>query len=205
MVPQGFKFRFKSDLSSRSFQDLGFFRFFWIGFGQRCELGRLGSRLVGLGLGLSGTCAGLLELRVAQQVVELRAELEVDAHGGDVGSGEVLHLRLALAADGGGEGADVAQLDLVALEDELAHAAAQVVEDADDGALAEHGVVLGHVVGQFVDCHDARQLQLAVGLGGSLHGILHQRYAVLNFFHKNGRPPPNLPEGRDSCVQGRRV
>ena len=91
----------------------------------------------------------------------------------------------SLAGDAGGEGAEGTEDDLVALQDELTHAYAELGEDADDGTLGEDAVVVGDVVGELLGAHEARELQVAVGLAGLLgvHGILHHGDTVLDFLH----------------------
>ena len=149
-----------------------------VGVGEAFVLG-----LEGCGLGLAR--GGLLELGVAAQVLEALAGLVVDIHVLDVLGGEVLLGEGALAGDAGGEGAEGTEDDLVALENELTHAYAELCEDADDGTLGEHAVVVGDVVGELFGAHEARELQVAVGLAGlfGVEGILHHGNTVLDFLH----------------------
>ena len=149
-----------------------------VGSRVTCELGSEGG-----GLSLAG--GGLLELRVATQVLERLAGVEVHAERLDVGGGERLKALCALGADAGSERADVAQVHLVALQHQLAHTHAQLGEHTYDGALGEHAVVFGDVIGEFVDVDDTRQLQVGVSLLRlfGLHGICLQSRAVLNLFH----------------------
>ena len=135
--------------------------------------------------GLCGTAGGLLELSVAQQSLECISGLEVHAHLGDVRLCELLDADGTLAGDGGSECADVAQLDFVALQDELSQAYAELREDAYDGALGVHRVVLRDVVGQLGDADDARQLEAGLGLLGVVlvQGMGLHAHAVLNLLH----------------------
>ena len=75
---------------------------------------------------LSGASRGLLELGVGAQSGEVVAGAEVDVVVLDVALGEGFEADGAAALDLGFEGADGAEDDLVALEDELTHADAEV-------------------------------------------------------------------------------
>ena len=139
--------------------------------------------LEGSGLGLAR--GGLLELGIAAEVLEGLAGVVVHAHRLDVLGRELL-LRLgAFGGDGGSEGADFTQVHLIALQDQFAHAHAQLREDADDGALGEHAVVLGDVLGELVDVDDAGELQVGISLLSlfGLHGVGHHGRTVLNLLH----------------------
>jgi len=139
--------------------------------------------LEGCGLGLAR--GGLLEFRVAAQVLEALAGQVVDVHVLDVLGGEGVLGEGSLTGDAGGEGAEGTEDDLVALQDELTHAYAELCEDADDGALGEHAVVVGDVVGELLGAHEACELQVAVGLAGlfGVSGVLHHCDTVLDLFH----------------------
>ena len=155
-------------------------------FGLGRPVGRGLAFVLGLESGSLGLArAGLLELGVAAQVLEGLADVEVDAHLTDVGGAELVARLGSGGADGGREGADVAELDLIALEDELAHAHGEFGEDAYDGALGEHGVVVGDMLGQFVDVYDAGKLEVGIGLLGLVGflGVGLHSHAVLNFLH----------------------
>jgi len=141
---------------------------------------RLG--LEGCSLGLAS--GGFLELRIASQVLQGAAGVEDDTHCLDVLGAEVFLVLNAYGADGGSEGTDVAELDLVALKDEFAHAHAQFREHAHDGAFGVDGIVLGDVLRQFGERDDASELEVGISLLGFLgvHGVGHHGHAVLNFF-----------------------
>ena len=149
--------------------------------------------LEGCGLGLAR--GGLLELGVATQVIEALAGVVLHVHALDVRGREGVLCGRAFAGDAGSEGADSAQDHLVALQDELAHAHGELGEDADDGALGEHTVVLGDVLGQLVGVDDTGLLQVGIRLLGFLGmgGILHHPYAVLDFLHLGNSPSLTLP------------
>ena len=124
---------------------------------------------------------GLLELGVATQVLQGAALLEVHHQLGDVVAGEVLHAHGATALDVGGEGAELVEVDLVALEQEFADAGAQLAEDAEDGALAEHAVVLADVGGELAKADDAGELELGISL------IYYNNSIKFEFFQLSNR------------------
>ena len=151
-------------------------------------------RPVGVGLafllrhescGLCGAGGGLLELGVAAQVEQCAALAVVDLEVEDVLGGEVGHGHGSLAGDGGRQGAQLSEVNLVALEDEFTDAATQFAEDAEDGALAEHAVVLADVGAELAEADYAGELDLAIGLLGVVFvgGVAQHTYGILNLFH----------------------
>ena len=104
---------------------------------------------------------------------------------GDVVAGEVLHAHGATALDVGRQGAELVEVDLVALKQEFADAGAQLAEDAEDGALAEHAVVLADVGGELAKADDAGELELGISFLGIIfmQGISQHAYGILNLFH----------------------
>ena len=169
---------------------------FLLGFGR--PVGR-GLALV-LGLLSSGLCGagdGALELSIAAQVLEAAAVGEVDVELLDVAGGELVLGLGTGGADAGGEGAEVSEVDLVALDEHLADALAHLYDDAYDGALGENAVVLGDVLGELIYVDVAGELKHCVGLLGlvGLLGVCAHTYAVLNLFHGSVRPLSSSPRG----------
>ena len=103
----------------------------------------------------------------------------------DVLAAEVGHGHGSLAGDGGRQGAQLSEVNLIALEDEFADATAEFAEDAEDGALAEHAVVLADMGAEFVEADYAGELDLAIGLLGVIFvgGAAQHGYGILNLFH----------------------
>ena len=110
------------------------------------------------GCSLCGAGGGLFELGVAAQVEQCAALGEVDLEVGDVLGGEVGHCHGTLAGDGGRERAQFSEVNLIALQDEFADATAELAEDAEDGALAEHAVVLTDVGAELAEADYAGEL-----------------------------------------------
>ena len=112
---------------------------------------------VGLALlyGLEDGCLGRtrgdeVELGVGEEVAELAARLPADRDALDVLRAELLCRLRALAAERQGE---VAEADLLALQQLLAHAVDCHVEDRHDVSTGVGRAVVGNVAGKLLDTH----------------------------------------------------
>ena len=115
---------------------------------------------VGLALldGLEDGCLGRtrgheVELGVGEQVAELAARLPADRDALDVLRAELLRRLRALAAERQGEVAELAEADLLALQQLLAHAVDCHVEDRHDVSTGVGRAVVGNVAGKLLDTH----------------------------------------------------
>ena len=115
---------------------------------------------VGLALldGLEDGCLGRtggdeVELGVGEEVAELAARLPADRDALDVLRAELLRRLRALAAERYGEVAELAEADLLALQQLLAHAIYCHVEDRHDVGAGVGRAVVGDVAGKLLDGH----------------------------------------------------
>ena len=115
---------------------------------------------VGLALldGLEDGCLGRtggdeVELGVGEEVAELAARLPADRDALDVLRAELLRRFRALAAERQGEIAELAEADLLALQQLLAHAVDCHVEDRHDVSAGVGRAVVGDVAGKLLDGH----------------------------------------------------
>ena len=115
---------------------------------------------VGLALldGLEDGCLGRtrgheVELGVGEQIAELAARLPADRDALDVLRAELLRRLRALAAERYGEVAELAEADLLALQQLLAHAVDCHVEDRHDVGAGVGRAVVGDVAGKLLDSH----------------------------------------------------
>ena len=115
---------------------------------------------VGLALldGLEDGCLGRtrgheVELGVGEEVAELAARLPADRDALDVLRAELLRRLRALAAERQGEVAELAEADLLALQQLLAHAVDCHVEDRHDVGAGIGRAVVGNVAGKLLDAH----------------------------------------------------
>ena len=115
---------------------------------------------VGLALldGLEDGCLGRtrgheVELGVGEEVAELAARLPADRDALDVLRAELLRRLRALAAERYGEVAELAEADLLALQQLLAHAVDCHVEDRHDVGAGVGRAVVGDVAGKLLDAH----------------------------------------------------
>ena len=115
---------------------------------------------VGLALldGLEDGCLGRtggdeVELGVGEEVAELAARLPADRDALDVLRAELLRRLRALAAEREGEVAELAEADLLALQQLLAHAIYCHVEDRHDVGAGVGRAVVGDVAGKLLDGH----------------------------------------------------
>ena len=115
---------------------------------------------VGLALldGLEDGCLGRtrgdeVELGVGEEVAELAARLPADRDALDVLRAELLRRLRALAAEREGEVAELAEADLLALQQLLAHAVDCHVEDRHDVGAGVGRAVVGDVAGKLLDGH----------------------------------------------------
>ena len=115
---------------------------------------------VGLALldGLEDGCLGRtggdeVELGVGEEVAELAARLPADRDALDVLRAELLCRLRALAAERQGEVAELAEADLLALQQLLAHAVDCHVEDRHDVGAGVGRAVVGDVAGKLLDAH----------------------------------------------------
>lgn len=109
------------------------------------------SRLLGLEGGLLRQAAGHhVEAGLAHQVLEVLARREDDVHLLDVLGREFLHALRALAAQAHAKGTQLAQLNLVAVEQLLHQTLAHVRDDTLHRSPGEHAVVVGDVLGEFL-------------------------------------------------------
>ena len=115
---------------------------------------------VGLALldGLEDGCLGRtrgheVELGVGEEVAELAARFPADRDALDVLRAELLRRLRALAAERQGEVAELAEADLLALQQLLAHAVDCHVEDRHDVGAGVGRAVVGDVAGKLLDGH----------------------------------------------------
>ena len=115
---------------------------------------------VGLALldGLEDGCLGRtrgdeVELGVGEEVAELAARFPADRDALDVLRAELLRRLRALAAERYGEVAELAEADLLALQQLLAHAVDCHVEDGHDVGAGVGRAVVGDVAGKLLDGH----------------------------------------------------
>ena len=115
---------------------------------------------VGLALldGLEDGCLGRtgrheVELGVGEEVAEFAARLPADRDALDVLRAELLRRLRALAAERYGEVAELAEADLLALQQLLAHAIYCHVEDRHDVGAGVGRAVVGDVAGKLLDAH----------------------------------------------------
>ena len=115
---------------------------------------------VGLALldGLEDGCLGRsrgheVELGVGEEVAELAARLPADRDALDVLRAELLCRLCALAAERYGEVAELAEADLLALQQLLAHAIYCHVEDRHDVGAGVGRSVVGNVASKLLDAH----------------------------------------------------
>ena len=115
---------------------------------------------VGLALldGLEDGCLGRtggdeVELGVGEEVAELAARLPADRDALDVLRAELLRRLSTLAAEREGEVAELAEADLLALQQLLAHAIDCHVEDRHDVGAGVGRAVVGDVAGKLLDGH----------------------------------------------------
>ena len=128
-------------------------------------LGATGSALVLGGFQVYGGLTGLLCLKggylrqaaghhveagLARQVLEILAGREDNVHLLDVLGREFLHALRALAAQAHAKGAQLAQLYLVAVEQLFHQALTHVRDDSFHRSPGEHAVVVGDVLGEFL-------------------------------------------------------
>ena len=137
-----------------------------------------------------------VELRLREQRLKLRARLPHHLHVGDVLRRESLRLVGPLRAEAHAEVAQVAQSDLLALQELLAHAVDSQVEDGGDVGAMIDAAVRGDMSGELVDRHhvgilgDGERLlpfgghELRVGLVGLAPlglGLLDARFGLVDF------------------------
>ena len=115
---------------------------------------------VGLALldGLEDGCLGRtgrheVELGVGEEVAELAARFPADRDALDVLRAELLRRLRALAAERQGEVAELAEANLLALQQLLAHAVDCHVEDRHDVGAGVGRAVVGDVAGKLLDAH----------------------------------------------------
>ena len=115
---------------------------------------------VGLALldGLEDGCLGRtgryeIELGVSEEVAELAARLPADRDALDVLRAELLRRLRALAAERYGEVAELAEANLLALQQLFAHAIYCHVEDRHDVGAGVGRAVVGDVAGELLDGH----------------------------------------------------
>ena len=115
---------------------------------------------VGLALldGLEDGCLGRtgrdeVELGVGEEVAKFAARLPADRDALDVLRAELLCRLCALAAERQGEVAELAEADLLALQQLLAHAVDCHVEDRHDVGAGVGRAVVGDVAGKLLDGH----------------------------------------------------
>ena len=115
---------------------------------------------VGLALldGLEDGCLGRtrrheVELGVGEEVAEFAARLPADRDALDVLRTELLCRLRALAAERYGEVAELAEANLLALQQLLAHAVDCHVEDRHDVGAGVGRAVVGNVAGKLLDAH----------------------------------------------------
>ena len=94
-----------------------------------------------------------VELGVGEEVAELAARLPADRDSLDVLRAKLLCRLRALAAERYGEVAELAEADLLALQQLLAHAIYCHVEDRHDVGAGVGRAVVGDVAGKFLDGH----------------------------------------------------
>ena len=94
-----------------------------------------------------------VELGVSEQVAELAARLPADRDALDVLRAELLRRLRALAAEREGEVAELAEADLLALQQLLALAIYCHVEDRHDVGAGVGRAVVGDVAGELLDAH----------------------------------------------------
>ena len=94
-----------------------------------------------------------VELGVGEEVAELAARLPADRDALDVLRAELLCRLRALAAERQGEVAELAEADLLALQQLLAHAVDCHVEDRHDVGAGVGRAVVGDVAGKLLDGH----------------------------------------------------
>ena len=92
-----------------------------------------------------------VELGVGEEVAELAARLPADRDALDVLRAELLRRLCALAAERQGEVAELAEADLLALQQLLAHAVDCHVEDRHDVGAGVGRAVVGDVAGKLLD------------------------------------------------------
>jgi len=119
------------------------------------------------GAGLACAAGDEVELCFGAEVsaVEVGGLAPLDVHLGDVGGGEGICGFGADGGDAGGEGAEVAEGDAVALEDDFAQAADGLGEHGGDVALVVDATVVADVLCEVVEAVVLADLCLAVGLG----------------------------------------
>ena len=115
---------------------------------------------VGLALldGLEDGCLGRtgrheVELGIGEEVAELAARFPADRDSLDVLRAELLSRLRALAAERQGEVAELAEADLLALQQLFAHAIDCHVEDRHDVSAGVGRAVVGDVAGELLDGH----------------------------------------------------
>ena len=94
-----------------------------------------------------------VELGVSEEVAEFAARLPADRDALDVLRAELLCRLCALAAERYGEVAELAEADLLALQQLLAHAVDCHVEDRHDVGAGVGRAVVGDVAGKLLDGH----------------------------------------------------
>ena len=94
-----------------------------------------------------------VELGVGEEVAELAARFPADRDALDVLRAELLSRLRALAAERQGEVAELAEADLLALQQLLAHAIDCHVEDRHDVGAGVGRAVVGDVAGELLDGH----------------------------------------------------
>ena len=125
-----------------------------IGFDGRGDIHVGLALLDGLEDGRLGRTRGHeIELGVGEEVAELAARLPADRDALDVLRAELLCRLRALAAEREGEVAELAEADLLALQQLLAHAVDCHVEDRHDVGAGVGRAVVGDVAGKLLDSH----------------------------------------------------
>ena len=105
--------------------------------------------------GCLSTAAGYeVELGVIAKVLKLLTWLPLNPYTGDVLCGELVGILGTLRAEQDGEVTQVAQTNLLALEQHLSHAVYCHVEDGADVGSRIHTAVRGDVLGKLLDGHD---------------------------------------------------
>ena len=94
-----------------------------------------------------------VELGVGEEVAKLAARLPADRDALDVLRAELLRRLSPLAAELQGEVAELAEADLLALQQLLAHAIDCHVEDRHDVGAGVGRAVVGNVAGKLLDAH----------------------------------------------------